>query len=363
MSKNRFLSLQNLDHNRGFDYVWLWERIGGEANNRLSEIDISFNISNTKFTEFINENHKKFHVIYESKTIYTENDLLKGTTHIISKLNNIDQIFLYYIEHENDILSFAIYYELSSKSIVNDLLDDLLKCKKDSEDEEGIFYTLRNDGMEITTVPMKIDFYPKNLELNYGKEILTFDNKIAEFIESKKSGLVILSGEPGTGKTSYLRHVIQKYSGDSMILYIQNTDFEYILRPEFTSFLTMQKNSILIVEEADALMLPKDEGNLASGIGNLLNLTDGLLGDAYKLKIFVTFNNFSKKKVENALLRPGRLVAEYKFKPLSIENAKKLAEAEGLELPTSDKDKLTLAEIYNKEPLMNTDTKEKVIGF
>jgi ATP-dependent 26S proteasome regulatory subunit len=83
-----------------------------------------------------------------------------------------------------------------------------------------------------------------------------------------------------------------------------------------------------------------------AGISNLLNLGDGLLGDALRLKIICTFN-CDLSRIDEAILRKGRLAYRYEFGPLNVEKANKLFSILGINAKTDVP--LSLAEIFNFE--------------
>ena len=85
------------------------------------------------------------------------------------------------------------------------------------------------------------------------------------------------------------------------------------------------KNSILILEDAEEVLLDREmEGNRNQAISNILNITNGLLNDALQIQIIATFN-MNKKSIDKALLRAGRLIEEWHFDNLTVEEANKLA--------------------------------------
>jgi len=107
-------------------------------------------------------------------------------------------------------------------------------------------------------------------------------------------------------------------------------------------------NSILIIEDAENII--QDRKQVTSftnqAVSNLLNLSDGLLGDAIHQQIICTFN-CDVQGIDPALLRDGRLVLEHKFDKLSPENARRLCAK--LNIPEQDADirhPISLAEIY-----------------
>jgi len=85
----------------------------------------------------------------------------------------------------------------------------------------------------------------------------------------------------------------------------------------------------------------------------LLNRSDGLLGDAMHQQIIATFN-CDLASIDPALLRKGRLIANYEFNKLDIESAKTLSDKLGFGRD-SVTEPMTLAEIYNQGDQINKD--------
>jgi hypothetical protein len=110
-------------------------------------------------------------------------------------------------------------------------------------------------------------------------------------------------------------------------------------------------NSILIVEDAENIILDRKQENFLSkqALSNLLNLSDGLLGDAMHQQIICTFN-CDVQNIDPALLRERRLVIEHKFDTVSAENARCLCME--LNIPGNGEDihePTTLAQIYARK--------------
>ena len=124
--------------------------------------------------------------------------------------------------------------------------------------------------------------------------------------------------------------------------------FKDITKPSFLPFLMKHPNSILIIEDAENVIQDRKRTTIASdqAVSNLLNLSDGLLGDAIHQQLICTFN-CDLHGIDPALLRDGRLVLEHKFEKLSPENARRLCEK--LNVPGHGEDihePISLAEIY-----------------
>ena len=120
------------------------------------------------------------------------------------------------------------------------------------------------------------------------------------------------------------------------------------------------KNSVLIVEDAERVIADREGNGSSMGVSNILNLTDGILGDCLNIQIIATFN-MKREKIDQALLRKGRLIAEHKFDKLSINEVNKLLEYIGKKGKVTEP--MTRADIYNiDEELFKVEENLK-IGF
>jgi ATP-dependent 26S proteasome regulatory subunit len=135
---------------------------------------------------------------------------------------------------------------------------------------------------------------------------------------------------------------------------------ESLSEPSIIPFLMEHKNSVLIVEDAERVIADREGNGSSMGVSNILNLTDGILGDCLNIQIIATFN-MKREKIDQALLRKGRLIAEHKFDKLSINEVNKLLEYIGKEGKVTEP--MTLADIYNiDEELFKVEENLK-IGF
>ena len=85
--------------------------------------------------------------------------------------------------------------------------------------------------------------------------------------------------------------------------------------PGFIPFLMKHPDSILIIEDAETAIKDRNITGNTNAVSNILNLTDGILGECLKIQIVATFNT-ERTQIDKALLRKGRLVTEYKFENL-----------------------------------------------
>jgi hypothetical protein len=206
------------------------------------------------------------------------------------------------------------------------------------------------------------DIRPFNIDIesNYNDDFQGINNLICKALnEAEKNGLILLHGKYGSGKTYYLRHLMSKI--DRKFIYFPVNMVEAINSPEFLPFISEHPNSVLILEDCESLLIPRENGaNNSSAISNLLNLGDGLLSDALSLNVICTFNA-GIRKIDDAILRKGRLLARYEFKELEVKKAQTLAAKIGKSVNIEQP--MTVSDIYNLDARSFENPTNKAVGF
>ena len=215
--------------------------------------------------------------------------------------------------------------------------------------QEGVFST-----ENVSTA----NFESVSIQELYNDDFAEIDGIILDAMGKKQSGIVLLHGDPGTGKTTYIKHLISKFK-DREFIFVQNDFVKDLLKPAFVSFLLNNKNSILIIEDAEKVVAARDHFSEDSVVSTILQLTDGLFSDFLNIKIVCTFNT-DIDRIDKALLRKGRMIAKYHFLPLTAEKTAALAKKLGREDVTGSR---TLAEIFQFEKHDFKEPSKKPIGF
>ncbi|GAA4389855.1 hypothetical protein GCM10023186_37550 [Hymenobacter koreensis] len=225
--------------------------------------------------------------------------------------------------------------------------------------ERQRLHVLRLDSKDLEFMPLDIKIPALDLATHYNDDLLPVHDTIVQRLQKPQDkGIVILHGPPGTGKTSYIRHLCGLT--DKPKLFIPPNLAARIADPEFINLLHDNTNSILIIEDAEELLMKRD-GHGSNAVSNLLNLSDGLLADCFHIQIVCTFNT-DLSRIDSALLRKGRLIAAYHFQPLSQGKAQALATRMGQETPINAP--MALADLYNRdEPVFNVSGTPARIGF
>lgn len=250
------------------------------------------------------------------------------------------------------------YYTKESLFSINELKELSQHYLETDEKHENKIYILKDDGVKLRFCSFNIN-PPKGCHLdNYNTDFEDFDNRTKAILQSERNGLILLHGKPGTGKTSYLRHLISTIG--KQVLYIPSGMAHQICNPQFISLLEDLEGSILIIEDAEDALLAREISGNNSAVSGLLNLTDGLLADVLNLRIICTFNT-NLQNLDKALLRPGRLIGMYEFKELSAEKSQALLQKLGTKASISQP--ITLAEVYNFNTCESLKFERNAVGF
>lgn len=259
-----------------------------------------------------------------------------------------DKFIMFYSEYDRD------FFVLQDSEY---LTDEVKACIVDSKsDKDTRYFTyVTNTGQGFNETPMKVKKQDIDLSMNYNDDLP--HDKIVEFLKSTQSGLILLHGAPGTGKSTYIRHLMYTLKGRRFIVLDAST-FHYITDASFIDLLLQNRNAVIILEDCEDMLADRVSGN--AQLSTLLNLSDGIIGDSFNFKFICTFNA-NITKLDKAILRKGRLKQKYEFKPLTAEKTKALADKIGQEIP--DGKSLTLAEIFNYDESTGCETQDKKIGF
>ena len=240
-----------------------------------------------------------------------------------------------------------ILYRNGYESEVEKLTDELKKFyKKPTLPPNNVYTVAYENGFYLNRLPTK-DFSELDILKNYNDDFLAENEIIKKFVEAEsESGMLILHGDKGTGKSTYIRHLISTNPEKKFV--------SMLSQPNFSSFLMTLQDHIIILEDCEEAIKDRKSNGSPAAVSLLLNMTDGLLSDGLGLKFICTFND-DVKNIDSALLRRGRLISKYEFKALATDKANALLEelygekfdrGEYEISPATDKP-LSLADIYH----------------
>ena len=302
---------------------------------------------------------EEFVKIHESRRVDEKNkEYIDG---IIFEKDNLVYILdrEYYEEDEEYLLGVTIYYQ-DFKDIekkVEEIKKNVNKPKLESKIHLIVKSSYGYALSDFNVKKVKMD-----VGLNYGEEFEKKHKIIMDSLKNtEKTGLIMLHGLPGTGKSTYIKYLTSKLK--KKFIFFPSNMTEDLTSPSFIDFMITQKDSILVIEDAEKLIRPRDTFT-SNGISNLLNVTDGILGDIMKLKIIATHNT-KKEQIDEALLRKGRLIVEHEFGKLPANNVEKLFKHLNIKHEEEDVKEMTLTDVYNfaEENFAKSDKKNSTLGF
>lgn len=322
--------------------------------------------------ELYNFNHKKDG--YYIEAITTDEPLAEGRNNVIDCDPTVENIIAafgglrfqamlhqIYIIGENIVLkletnSFGYITDISFATNRKDLdtikgfIQGSLVVKNVINDENSYRIAYRGQ-YNIDTTICKFNDWKSNIDKNYNDDVPYAE--MNSIIRDDKAGLIMLYGKPGTGKTSLIKSLIND-NRETNFIFIDTSVCESISDGLFLEFLQDHKNAVIVFEDCEKLLRSRENGDNDS-LGTILNLTDGIIAESMKIKFICTFN-CDLNKVDEALLRKGRLSLKYEFKELSLEKTKAIY--------SEAKEPMTLADAHNALKKNDFSAKKtKKIGF
>lgn len=205
---------------------------------------------------------------------------------------------------------------------------------------------------------------------NYTEDVIKDYDFVIDDLKSKDptGRIVILEGSAGSGKTFYTRAILTDVPNALFVIVPPNM-VSSLGGPELIPLLSRTKDDygksgsiILVLEDADAVLAPRAADNMSS-ISSILNMSDGILGSLFDIRIVAT-TNAKVKDFDKAIVRDMRLSKRVSFQPHSYKFAnsiyKRLMKNNDKDMPAfhnseqdkmkpiSDKNVYTLAEIYKQ---------------
>jgi hypothetical protein len=195
------------------------------------------------------------------------------------------------------------------------------------------WYYQDDDGIDKSQFPLRGPF-PTNAFYPWMDRPA---KQLAEDFLKSEANVMLLIGPPGTGKTSFIKSLVNDMSADAWLTYDEALHMSDKLHKDFMQ--PTEEPRLLILEDADTILSARADGNKA--MGRLLNLADGMVSTGRRKIVFST-NLPNLHSVDEALLRPGRCFGILRFRELNRDEAAAACRSIGRELTIEMKDHETV---------------------
>ena len=306
------LNINNPDN----DYNYIWNEFKSKPN-RVKVFDY---YSKDEFLALFDSKDTVLNrEIFPSEDFYIKNDIY------LSKIS--DNIFVSYIINDSDsedciVTDVTFFYKSESDyTKIQELIDSLsslfLEDDKVLEADSNLYSMLVSDG-NIQLEPIEYDV-DENIELFYNDTTFKSVRKLAKNISSSNSGLSILYGERGNGKTSILKYIVKKLNKN--VIFIPNNLIDTISNPEFKNFIRTYHDSVLVLDDCEYIF-----NDFYSKTNTYTNTILQNLDSISSLNInYLMIFNSDRDNIDSNLLECNNIIDIIEFKELDKESAKELA--------------------------------------
>ena len=241
-----FFSTSDTDIDVGKYFIFLY-------NELPFNYSFSFSIDLDNFLKKLKKKYK----------LTEKNFILKGEIAKRNNINTIDYNKSYYLIRvsEKIILLLGsrkaeIFYSQTIKFSEIKKLIKLFECKKKEDKKIRQFSIIIHSNSTDSGYDLKsFDIIKSNMiiEDNFNDDFIEKHEEFLEHVnDDKKSGIILLHGKNGTGKTSYVKYLMNLVN--KKFIFLHQSMFDAMQNPYFLMFLNENKDSILILEDCDSIL-------------------------------------------------------------------------------------------------------------
>jgi hypothetical protein len=172
-----------------------------------------------------------------------------------------------------------------------------------------------------------------------------------------RGSLILMHGDPGTGKTYAIRALMRAWKSWCKTHYVIDPEALFKNPDYMTKVLLGQDEDggeeedmstnwrLVVMEDADEFLAVDAKMLVGQSLARLLNITDGIVGQGLRLLILITTNE-PMNKIHEAIAREGRCLAKLHFKALERAVCQRWLERKGVTSGDVTGDRKTLAQLY-----------------
>lgn len=165
---------------------------------------------------------------------------------------NVIYFFKNEILIDNEYGNISIAHQEAQEEEANEILMQLSKMIV-HEKTNHEFYLIASTKNGFLPIGLHLIKPKLDLSKHYNDDILPMHSTILKTLKQKnKSGLILFHGQPGTGKSTYIRYLVHHLKKN--IIFMPPKIAGNLDAPEFTQLLILNQNAVFIIEDAEDLL-------------------------------------------------------------------------------------------------------------
>lgn len=344
----------NKDDSSINDYLFCWNIFQSRPNKFLLHQSYTTQSFLSLIVDKIGDKNEFIEVIPEK-----EADIINSK----SLVSLQETIYVSYVildrEQSDSIVSDITFFykEELDLEYIHQIIAGLVKEVTEAEEKEVTnklnYIGVANNALVLEGVETKIDL--ESYGFFYNQKTLRAVNKLVKKINKTQTGLSIIYGQRGTGKSSIIHYLSTKI--DRTVVFIANNMIEHTINaPEFKKFISKYPKVMIVLDDCE-LSLNEYFAKSNFIVNNLIQLIDGFGHDSIDLSLMAIFNVESEEEIDHNLLDCNNLMEVVYFDLLEVSEANELSEHLGEKAKYKNKTKLI--DIIKKRGPVNN----KKIGF
>jgi len=233
-----------------------------------------------------------------------------------------------YIIEDEFIIEILLQYESKNSKgfLVNILSKDLKSCGIYFDKFKTVLSEFIIDknfiSYEVLQYKSGDDYsavvYREEPDVNFNPLAMPFVDDIDDYIQkylNSQAPLLILHGQPGTGKTTFVKYILSQmqHKKSTSLNVVYSFDETMFYSSTFFNKMIYDNFDILVLEDINQVLYKNlEDPSTISLLSKFLSVLDGLISKGKK--VIITTNIESKTQIKPALIRPGRCFDVLQFR-------------------------------------------------
>lgn len=328
-------NIGSMDSISEFQKLYINNLVGEKLKNGFAKVQ--------KFNFFYCKKDKleEFLLTVESKYNFYKTNIYNG--YILEDNFILDLQYYFTLD---DSIAYLVYVLAKSDKECNEVLFNLISTIDEYlVNKKMLRYDViqYRDSDSLSAFFITDDTF-KNFQSKAFPYIKDIDSYINSFLNSNAS-LLILQGEPGTGKTTFLKYILSLMQNkkDDELSIVYSFDENIFFSNEFFKRVQLNDFDVLVLEDFNSIIHKNQESEGVNPLNKFLSVCEGVI--TRKKKIIITTNIDSINQLYPALIRPGRCFDVLRFRALTNQESIELSNCYNKKL-IQNTNSITLSEFY-----------------